>query len=74
MSLLTQLVELAGLSGAHTHRTLERYGNVGNASLPIALDDADQAGRIGDGDLVLMAAFGGGMSIGATLLRWGSAA
>jgi 3-oxoacyl-[acyl-carrier-protein] synthase-3 len=72
--LLTQLVELAGLSGARTHRTLERYGNVGNASLPIALDDANQAGRIGDGDVVLMAAFGGGMSIGATLLRWGSAA
>lgn len=68
--LLTQLVELAGLTGAKTPRTLERYGNVGSASVPVALDDANRSGLIRDGDVVLLAGFGGGMSIGACLLRW----
>lgn len=68
--LLTELIERAGLSGARTPRTLERYGNVGSASVPIALADAHHRGVIKDNDLVLLAAFGGGMSIGACLLRW----
>lgn len=68
--MLSQLVDLAGLSGAHTHRTLERYGNTGSASIPITLDDANRAGRFKDGDLVLLGGFGGGMSLGVTLLRW----
>jgi 3-oxoacyl-[acyl-carrier-protein] synthase-3 len=71
--LLRGLVEEAGLSGAQTHRTLEKYGNVGSASVPVALDDANQASKLRTGDLVLLAAFGGGMAIGATLLRWSAA-
>jgi 3-oxoacyl-[acyl-carrier-protein] synthase-3 len=71
--LLTELVNRAGLAGARTHRTLERYGNVGSASVPVALDDANQAGRLRDGDVVLLAGFGGGMALGACLLRWSAA-
>ncbi|QXJ26138.1 ketoacyl-ACP synthase III [Actinomadura graeca] len=72
--LLSQLVDQCGLGGARTHRTLERYGNIGSASVPVALDDAAAAGRLHDGDLVLLAGFGGGMSIGACLLRWAGTA
>jgi acetoacetyl-CoA synthase len=72
--LLRTLVDRCGLAGARTHRTLERYGNVGSASVPVALDDANRSGALADGDLVLLAGFGGGMSVGATLLRWGVAA
>jgi 3-oxoacyl-[acyl-carrier-protein] synthase III len=72
--LLGELVERAGLAGAHTHRVLERYGNVGSASVPIALDQAHRSNALADGDLVLLAGFGGGMSIGACLLRWDTAA
>jgi acetoacetyl-CoA synthase len=72
--LLRTLVTRCGLAGARTHRTLERYGNVGSASVPVALDDANRSGALADGDLVLLAGFGGGMSVGATLLRWGAAA
>lgn len=72
--LLRTLVERCGLTGSRTHRTLERYGNVGSASVPIALDDANRSGALADGDLVLLAGFGGGMSVGATLLRWSVAA
>jgi 3-oxoacyl-[acyl-carrier-protein] synthase-3 len=68
--LLTELVEHAGLAHAFTHRTLERYGNVGGASCAVTLDDANKSGHLEDGDLVLIGSFGGGMSIGATLLRW----
>jgi 3-oxoacyl-[acyl-carrier-protein] synthase-3 len=72
--MLTELVEHAGLSDAQTHRTLEKYGNVGSASVPVALDDANRAGLLKDGDLVLLAGFGGGMAIGSCLLRWWGAA
>ena len=69
--MLGELVEAAGFQNAATHLTLQRYGNVGSASLPVTLDDANRAGALADGDLVLLAGFGGGMSMGAALLRWG---
>ncbi|MBW4721547.1 3-oxoacyl-ACP synthase III family protein [Saccharothrix obliqua] len=72
--MLTDLVEQAGLTSAHTHRTVEKYGNVGSASVPVTLDDANRAGLLKDGDLVLLAGFGGGMAIGSALLRWAGAA
>jgi 3-oxoacyl-[acyl-carrier-protein] synthase-3 len=68
--LLTQLVERCGLTNAHTHRTLERYGNTGSAATAVTLDAAHREGRLRDGDLVLLAGFGGGMSLGAGLIRW----
>ncbi|GAA2529864.1 3-oxoacyl-ACP synthase III family protein [Winogradskya humida] len=68
--LLTQLVAKAGLDHAHTHRTLELYGNTGSASVALALDAANRGGHLKGGDLVLLAGFGGGMSLGATVLRW----
>ncbi len=72
--LLDELVARAELSGAHTPQTLERYGNVGSASVPVTLDEANRAGQLADGDLVLLAGFGGGMSIGACLMRWSAPA
>jgi len=68
--MLAELVELTGLESARTHLTLERYGNVGSASVPVTLDEAARSGAFADGDLVLLAGFGGGMSVGACLLRW----
>ena len=52
------------------HLTVERYGNTGAASVPITLDDAVRAGRLFDDDVVLLVAFGGGMSWGGTAWRW----
>jgi 3-oxoacyl-[acyl-carrier-protein] synthase-3 len=68
--LLDQLVDRCGLADAHTHRVVQRYGNLGSASCGVTLDDAVRSGVLHDGDLVLMAAFGGGMSVGAAVLRW----
>lgn len=49
---------------------LERYGNTSAASIPIALDEAVRTGRIKQGDLILMEAFGGGLTWGSALIRW----
>ena len=49
---------------------IDRYGNTGAASIYVALAEAVAAGRIRTGDLVLLAAFGGGFTWGAALLRW----
>jgi 3-oxoacyl-[acyl-carrier-protein] synthase-3 len=49
---------------------IEKYGNTSSASVPIALDEAVRSGRVKDGDLVLMVVFGGGLTWGATLVRW----
>jgi 3-oxoacyl-[acyl-carrier-protein] synthase-3 len=49
---------------------VDRYGNTSAASIPIALDEARKAGRIKDGDLTLLVAFGAGLTYGSALIRW----
>jgi len=49
---------------------LDRTGNTSSASIPLALVDAIDDGRLEDGDLVLMAGFGAGMTRASALLRW----
>ncbi len=49
---------------------VDRYGNTGAASVYVAMAEALEAGRIKPNDLVLLAAFGGGFTWGAVLLRW----
>jgi len=51
--------------------TVDRHGNTSAASIPLALDEAVRDGRIKDGDLVLLEAFGGGFTWGSVLIRWG---
>ncbi|MEO3777992.1 ketoacyl-ACP synthase III [Micromonospora sp. B11E3] len=68
--LLTDLDQRLGLPNARLHRTYTDFGNLGSASVPVTLDRANRAGDLADGDLLLLAGFGGGMSIGACLLRW----
>jgi 3-oxoacyl-[acyl-carrier-protein] synthase-3 len=50
--------------------TIEKYGNTSAACIPMALDLGAREGRIRPGDLVLLVAFGGGLTWGAALLRW----
>ncbi|MFM9147862.1 MAG: 3-oxoacyl-[acyl-carrier-protein] synthase III C-terminal domain-containing protein, partial [Verrucomicrobiota bacterium] len=49
---------------------LDRFGNTSAASIPLALEEAWRNGRVRHGDLVLLVAFGAGLTWGATLLRW----
>ncbi len=50
--------------------TVDRHANTSAASIPLALDEAVRDGRIKKGDLVLMLAMGGGLTWGASLVRW----
>ncbi|MDI6781026.1 MAG: beta-ketoacyl-ACP synthase III [bacterium] len=50
---------------------LQKYGNVSAGSTIIALDEAVKQGRVGDGDIIVIVAFGGGLTWGATVMRWG---
>jgi 3-oxoacyl-[acyl-carrier-protein] synthase-3 len=50
---------------------IERYGNTSAASIPIALYEAVEQGRLHPGDNVLLTAFGGGLSWASAVLRWG---
>jgi 3-oxoacyl-[acyl-carrier-protein] synthase-3 len=68
---ITQAVAGAlGVPEGRVYSNIERYGNTTAASIPIALDECVEQGRIRDGDLVCLAAFGSGFTWGATLIRW----
>jgi 3-oxoacyl-[acyl-carrier-protein] synthase-3 len=49
---------------------IEKYGNTSSASVPLALDEALAAGRMKPGDLVVLVAFGAGLSYGAAAIVW----
>lgn len=52
-------------------KTVHKYGNTSAASIPISLFEELEAGKIKDGDLVVMVGFGGGLTWGAIAMRWG---
>jgi 3-oxoacyl-[acyl-carrier-protein] synthase III len=58
------------LSDDKVWNNIQKYGNTTAASVPIALCEAWEAGKIKDGDLVCLAAFGSGFTWGAALIRW----
>jgi 3-oxoacyl-[acyl-carrier-protein] synthase-3 len=60
-----------GMPLDRTMVNIERYGNTSAASIPIALAEAAEEGRIADGDLVLLSGFGAGMTWASAVVRWG---
>lgn len=60
-----------GIPRERTVINLEKYGNTSAASIPLAMAEAVEDGRIQAGDLVLVAGFGAGMTWASALLRWG---
>jgi 3-oxoacyl-[acyl-carrier-protein] synthase III len=65
--------EELGLPPERTADYIAGYGNTSAATLPIALTLAEEEGRLGPGAVVLLAAFGGGLAWGATVVEWGGA-
>ncbi len=59
-----------GLSDDQVFNNIQKYGNTTAASIPIALSEAVQEGKLKSGDLLCMAAFGSGFTWGSTLVRW----
>jgi len=64
------VAERLGVTLAAFRMNLERYGNTGAASIPIALAEADTAGHLVPGDLIGLTAAGAGLTWGAAILRW----
>ena len=59
-----------GLSKEKVFVNVQKYGNTSAASIPIGLDEALKEGRIKPGDIVVIAAFGAGLTYGACVIRW----
>lgn len=66
--------ERVGIDMDKTAIILDRTGNTSAASIPLALAEAADAGRLRDGDLVLLSGFGAGMTWASALIRWGGRA
>jgi 3-oxoacyl-[acyl-carrier-protein] synthase-3 len=62
--------ERLGVPAEKVMLNIERYGNTSSASIPISLDEMVRAGRIRPGDCIGFVAFGGGVTWGATVMRW----
>ncbi|HIA06925.1 MAG TPA: ketoacyl-ACP synthase III [Flavobacteriales bacterium] len=59
-----------GLADAQIWNNIQKYGNTTAASIPIALSEADEAGKIQEGDTVCLAAFGSGFTWASALIKW----
>ncbi|RME48742.1 MAG: ketoacyl-ACP synthase III [Caldilineae bacterium] len=59
------------LNPDHVFQNLERYGNTSSASIPIALCEALEEGRIHNNDNLVLVGFGAGLTWGATVIKWG---
>jgi 3-oxoacyl-[acyl-carrier-protein] synthase-3 len=68
--IISAIADRLGLPKDKVMLNLERYGNTSAASIPLALDEAVRGGRVKAGDIVLMEAFGGGLTWAAAVMRW----
>ncbi len=59
-----------GLRDDQCYINVDRFGNTSGATIPLALDEANRAGRVKEGDILLLDAFGGGFTWAAALVRW----
>ena len=68
---ITEMVQKQlGLRDDQVCANIDRYGNTTAASIPIALDECVQAGRLQRGDLLVLTAFGSGFTWGSAAIRW----
>jgi len=68
--ILTAVTDRLGFPPEKVMINLDRYGNTSAASIPIALDEAVRSGRIKDGSLVMLGAFGAGLTWASAMIRW----
>ncbi len=70
LRIISAVGERLGIAPEKVYMNLERVGNTSSASIPLAMQEAIDRGVLKRGNLVLMGAFGGGLTWAATLLRW----
>jgi len=69
--IITAASERLGIPPERCVVTIDRYGNTSSASIPLALADALDTGRLRPGSIALLSGFGGGMTWASAVLRWG---
>ena len=70
LRIISAVGDRLGLPAEKVYLNLERVGNTSSASIPLAMREAIDRGALQRGDLLLAAAFGGGLTWAATLLKW----
>jgi 3-oxoacyl-[acyl-carrier-protein] synthase-3 len=70
LRILQQMAKRLKVPMEKVYLTVDRYGNISSSTVPIALDEAVRDGTIEKGDLVVLTAFGGGLTWGSSLIRW----
>jgi 3-oxoacyl-[acyl-carrier-protein] synthase-3 len=71
LRIIDAVAKRAGAGPDKVFLTVQKYGNMSSATAPVALVEAVEQGRVPPGALVLMPAFGGGLTLSAHLIRWG---
>jgi 3-oxoacyl-[acyl-carrier-protein] synthase-3 len=70
MRIIQSAAKRLGLPMEKVIVNVDRYGNTSAASIPIALDEGIKSGRIKNGDVLALVGFGGGLTWGATIIKW----
>ncbi len=70
--ILVAVAERLGIDQSRVLECIDRYGNTSAATIPLTLAEAEREGRLAGGASVLVAAFGGGLTWGATVIDWGA--
>ena len=68
--IIEAVADRVGIDSSKVIINIERFGNTTAGTIPLALNDAVESGRLKKGDLVLIASVGAGFTVGAVLLRW----
>jgi 3-oxoacyl-[acyl-carrier-protein] synthase-3 len=71
LRIIEAVAKYAGVSMDRVMVTVHKYGNMSAATVPVSLVEALREGRVKPGSLLLMPGFGGGLTYGALLVRWG---
>jgi len=71
LRIIESVAKHAGLPMDKVFLTVQKYGNMSAATVPVALVDAIEAGRVQPGSTVLMPGFGGGLTLCSHLVKWG---
>lgn len=68
--IISAIAERLNLPLDRVFMNLDKYGNTSAATIPVALDEANKAGRLKKGDVILLVAFGGGFTWASSVVRW----
>lgn len=70
LRIIEATMEKLGLPMEKAFVNIDKYGNTSSASIPIAIDEARKEGRLSKGDLVMLVAFGSGLTWGSSIIQW----